>query len=147
MFFQLDYHIKVLIKIFLLNLWIGYRLLVGCYFDENAYLISNNIQKISAHNILSPGSCGEGVFTKLADMTEALDGQPHPVDRPLVLPRLRLGPEHPGAVRQPAPELPNSVITAHVRLQTLLAINLQILMFKTYISEDTLCTLSGSSGQ
>ena len=62
----------------------------------------------------------------LAHVAEALDGQPHPVDRSLVLPRLRLGPEHLAAVRLPAMEVSRGVIPANVRLQTLLAINLGI---------------------
>ena len=73
----------------------------------------------------SPGSRGEGVFTELAHVAEALDWEPHPVHRALVLPRLRLGPEHPGAVRKPAPELSRRVIPANVSLQTLLTVNLE----------------------
>ena len=80
--------------------------------------------------MISPGACGEGVITELAHVTEALDGESHPVHRPLVLPRLRLGPEHEGAVRLSALELSRSVIPPNVRLKTLLAINLQILWLK-----------------
>ena len=80
--------------------------------------------------MISPRARGEGVVAELAHVAEALDREPHPVHRPLVLPRLRLGPEHQGAVHLSALELPRSVITPNMRLQTLLAINLQTLCLK-----------------
>ena len=80
--------------------------------------------------MISPGACGEGVITELAHVSEALDGESHPVHHPLVLPRLRLGPEHQGAVHLSALKLSRSVIPPNVRLKTLLAINLQILWLK-----------------
>ena len=77
--------------------------------------------------MISPRARGEGVVAELAHVAEALDREPHPVHRPLVLPRLRLGAEHQGTVRLSALELSRGVIPPNMRLQTLLAINLQIL--------------------
>ena len=82
--------------------------------------------------MISPGARGKGVVAELAHVAETLDGEPHPVHRPLVLPRLRLGAEHQGAVHLSALELPRSVITPNMRLQTLLAIDLQISCLKLY---------------